>query len=512
VSGYAQAESAQGQAEAADGGFFDRSWRLFAAMAERLAGPACGEQTHAQVEEWLAQQGRELDRSLYQDHLDLRAVRERRLPGGAAGADGVVRTRAEPGHQRELATVFGTVTVTRIAYRAPGVPNLHPADAALSLPEEKHSAGLRKLAAVEAARGSFEQASAAIERACGVRAGKRQVEALASAAAADVPAYYAQIDRQARPDDWLLALTFDGKGIVMRPEALREAAAKAAAKAGGRKLETRLSPGEKNGRKRMAELACVYDAEPAPRAAADVICRPGKPRSGNRGPDACGKWLTASLTEDIPAVVAAGFDEAERRDPDHRRPWVALADGNTTQIEAIQSEAKRRGAKVAIILDFIHVLEYLWKAAWSFFDTGDPDAEAWVADQATKILDGKAAQVAAGIRRRATRFGYSDSERKGAYAAADYLTRKKPYLDYATALAKGWPIATGVIEGACRHLVKDRMDITGARWGLQGAEAVLSLRALVSNGDFDAYWRYHLDQEHHRVHHTKYQHTHQLAA
>jgi hypothetical protein len=511
VSGYAQSESAQGQAEAAGGGFFDRSWRLFAEVAERLADPACGEQTHGQVEEWLAQQGRELNRSLFQDHLDLRAVREERLPDGAAGADGVVRTRAEPGHQRELATVFGTVTVTRIAYRAPGAPNLHPADAALSLPEERHSAGLRKLAAVEAARGSFEQASAAIERATGVRAGKRQVEALALAAAADVPAYYAQIGRAQCPDTDLLVLTFDGKGIVMRPEGLREATAKAA-KASGRKLAARLSPGEKTGRKRMAELACVYDAEPAPRAPADVISRPGKPRSGNRGPAARGKWLQASLTEDIPAVVAAGFDEAERRDPDHRRPWIALVDGNTAQIEAIQAEAARRGAKVAIVLDFIHVLEYLWKAAWSFFDTGDPDAEAWVADQATKILDGKAAQVAAGIRRRATRYGYSDSERKGANAAADYLTRKKPCLDYATALAKGWPIATGVIEGACRHLVKDRMDITGARWGLQGAEAVLTLRALVSNGDFDAYWRYHLDQEHHRVHSSRYQHTHELAA
>ena len=108
----------------------------------------------------------------------------------------------------------------------------------------------------------------------------------------------------------------------------------------------------------------------------------------------------------------------------------------------------------------------------------------WVAAQAVKILEGKAAQVAAGIRRRATTFGYSPAEREGADACADYLTAKKPYLDYATALAEGWPIATGVIEGACRHLVKDRMDITGARWGLDGAEAILKLRALIANGDY----------------------------
>jgi len=150
------------------------------------------------------------------------------------------------------------------------------------------------------------------------------------------------------------------------------------------------------------------------------------------------------------------------------------------------------------------VLEYLWKAAWSFFDKGDPDAEAWVAAQAARILEGKAAQVAAGIRRRATTFGYSPAERGGADACAGYLAAKKPYLDYATALAKGWPVATGVIEGACRHLVKDRMDITGARWGLDGAEAILKLRALTTNGDFDDYWAYHLRKEHERIHKARY--------
>ena len=512
MSGYArQTESGRGQVEEAAGGFFDRSRGLFEEMVAGLADRGSGQLTHTQLEGHLAQRSRELTRSLFQDHLDLRACREQRIPEGVTGAEGMVRTRAERGRQRELATVFGTVTVTRIAYRAPGVANLHPADAALNLPEGKHSHGLRRLAAIEAARGSFEQAGAAIERASGVRVGKRQVEALALAAAADVGAFYAQMQRAACPETEVLVLTFDGKGVVMRPEALREATAKAAKAAGG-KLTTRLSPGEKNGRKRMAELAGVYDAAPAPRVPADVICPPGRPRSATTAPTASGKWLTASLTDDIPAVVAAAFEEAERRDPEHHRPWVALVDGNTTQIEAIKAEAARRHTKLSIVLDFIHVLEYLWKAAWSFFDTGDPDAEAWVADQATKILEGKAADVAAGIRRRATRFDYSPSERKGADVAADYLTRKRPHLDYHTALANGWPIATGIIEGACRHIVKDRMDITGARWGLEGAEAVLTLRALLSNGDFDAYWRYHLNQEHHRVHHTRYQDTHQLAA
>jgi hypothetical protein len=513
MSGYArQEESGQGgQAEAAAGAFA-RSRQAFEEIVAELEDPGFGELTHAELEDALLPRGRELLRMLCQDHLDLRACREQRLPEGVAGADGVRRTRAEPGHARELATVFGVVTVERIAYRAPEAANLHPADAVLSLPEGKHSAGLRRMAAIEATRGSFEQAGDAVERATGVRVGKRQVEALAQAAAVDVDGFYAQIERAACPDTRLLVMTYDAKGVVMRPEALRAATAKAAARA-GRKLAARLSPGEKNGRKRMAELACVYDAQPVVRVPAEVIARPGQPRPGRGvGPKAERKWLAASVTDDIATVVAAGFDEAERRDPDHRRPWVALVDGNTAQIQAIQAEAARRKVKVAIVVDFIHVLEYIWKAAWTFFDTGDPDAEAWVADQAVKILEGKAGQVAAGIRRRAARLGCSPSERKGADQAADYLTSKKPHLGYHTALAAGWPIATGVIEGACRHIVKDRMDITGARWGLDGAEAVLALRAMVSNGDFDAYWRYHLQQEHRRVHQSRYQDIYQPAA
>ena len=145
-----------------------------------------------------------------------------------------------------------------------------------------------------------------------------------------------------------------------------------------------------------------------------------------------------------------------------------------------------------------------YKAAWSFFGKGEPAAEEWVADQARTILRGKAAQVAAGIRRRATTYGYSPAERAGADECARYLGNKKDYLDYATALAKGWPIATGIIEGACRHIVKDRMDITGARWGLEGAEAILRLRAVIATGDFDAYWRFHLRREHERIHNAKY--------
>lgn len=180
-------------------------------------------------------------------------------------------------------------------------------------------------------------------------------------------------------------------------------------------------------------------------------------------------------------------------------------DGNAHQIQRIHAEADRRGIPVPIVIDFVHVVEYLWKAVWCFYPEADPAAETWVAGHALRILNSQADTVAAAIRRKATTRGLDPPGRRNADTAATYLINKKAYLDYPTALQSGWPIATGIIEGACRHLVKDRMDITGARWGLPGAEAILQLRAMISNGDFDTYWAWHLNQEHHRTHLSHYQ-------
>jgi hypothetical protein len=499
------------QADAAHARLFARARARYFALETELAGVVEAGATADALEDLIDTRGREVHRALLQAGLDGQAAGERRAGEAPVGADGVPRTRVEKGHRRGLTSRFGPVTVTRLAYRAaaPGTPNLHLADLELNLPAGAHSHPLRRDVALEATRGSFDGAVAAVERFTGQKVGKRQAVELARSAAVDVEAFYAQVRGEVAPAGRFLVLQFDGKGVVMRPEGLRPATAKAA-QARKNRLATRLSPGEKNSRKRMAEIAVVHDATPAPRTVDDVLPLPGRPDSQAsgparaEGPATAAKWLTASVVDDIATVVAAGFDEAERRDPHHQRTWVVLVDGNNTQIEAIQAEAARRRATVHLLVDFVHVTEYVWTAAWSFFETGDPDAEKWVRTQLRQVLRGRAAAVAAGILRRATTNHYNAQERKGADTAAAYLKAKAPYLGYGTALANGWPIATGVVEGTCRHLVKDRLDLTGARWGLQGAEAVLLLRAVVTNGDFDAYWAYHLEQEQQRNHHSRF--------
>jgi hypothetical protein len=249
----------------------------------------------------------------------------------------------------------------------------------------------------------------------------------------------------------------------------------------------------------MAEVAAVFDLTPVPRTAAGIM-GPG-PRPP--GPRAAGKWLTASVAADAAGVVAAAFAEADRRDPRGQRTWIALADGNKDQIRWIQDQAAARGVPIPVICDFIHVLEYLWDAAWSWFPEASPDAGPWVRTRAAAILDGRAADVAAALRADAA--ALPAAKRATAEKTARYLQAKAPWLDYPAALRNGWPISTGVIEGACRHLVKDRMDITGARWGVTTAEAILQLRALHANGDFDDYWAYHCYREHQRNHPATYQ-------
>ncbi|HEX8009306.1 MAG TPA: ISKra4 family transposase, partial [Trebonia sp.] len=290
---------------------FARSRIGFESLAGDLASGRAQEMTHDQLEELIEIRGREVQRQLLQDHLDLRAVREQEaLPADRDQRRVAGRSRVERGHERGLATVFGPVTVRRLAWRAPGQPSIYPADTALSLPAGRHSHGLRRLAVCEAVRGSYDTAKAVIGRRCGRVAGKRQIEQLVRAAAVDIDGFYAQRIPVPCTSEVLLVLSADSKGIVMRPEGLRPATRKAAAaKDRGRGVfRTRLASGEKPCRKRMATLACVYDAAPAARRPHDVIAVPGGrsgARQARRGPHATAKWLTGSVSCGVGEVIGA---------------------------------------------------------------------------------------------------------------------------------------------------------------------------------------------------------------
>jgi len=277
---------------------------------------------------------------------------------------------------------------------------------------------------------------------------------------------------------------------------------RAAAEARKPHLRHRRSKGEKPHTKRMSTVAAVYTIAPWVRRPEEIVRElhpqhaPQTPR-----PQPEDKRVWASLEQPPEEVIRQAFEEAHRRDPKHTKQWVGLVDGEPTQLGLLMVAAEDYGVDLVIILDLIHVLEYLWRAAWALHCEGDPKAEVWVSAHLEEILRGHSSQVAAGLRRSATLRALSAKQRAPLDKCADYLLKYREFLHYDQYLAAGYPIATGVIEGACRHLVKDRMELTGARWSLPGAEAVLRLRSLRSSGDFDQYWEFHLKQEQQR-HHT----------
>jgi hypothetical protein len=411
-----------------------------------------------------------------------------------------------------VATTVGRVEVSRIAYRAPEACNLYPADAQLALPDRMHSFPLQRLVVHEVAGGSLRAAREAIIRATGQHLGSRQLMQIAAEAAADIRDFYHN-PADPRPEHAdgadVLVCSIDATGVNMIPADLREPAPPRPASP--QPPSAQLSRRERTGRTRMAVVTAIYDAPPVPRSAADILPADAAERATRRvGPRCTGRVVNASLEHTVAPMVTALFDQAQARDPDHRRRWVMLVDGANHQLDCLQQEADRRGVHIDIIVDFIHVLEYLWKAAEDLHPT-HPARAAFVAATARDLLEGHAPRVVADLRAHLRARG-EDNPAPGLRRAVAYLQAKLPYLDYHIALVLGWPIATGVIEGCCRYLVKDRLDITGARWSLNGAEAVLLLRAVIANGDFDQYWQYHLDQEQQRTHTSRYKDQFALAA
>jgi hypothetical protein len=458
------------------------------------------------LENSISKQGRELLRKLLEEHLELRG--HGAVGDSVEGSDDVTRKETRE-TTKNITTVFGKVENNRISYSHDEVESLFPKDAQLNLPGCSYSHSLTKELALAVANNSFDESIKTVERSTGVKIPKRQAEELAERASVDFDDFYQQPLSpemlEVVQNHELIILTTDQKGIVMREESLKEET-KERARESKKKLTKRLSRGEKKNRKRMSTVASVYSTDRFKRTPDDVMKGlAGKNNNEKlKRPEIAGKRVWASLEKDPDDITTEIFDEIIRRDLTANKELVCLVDGEPRQIKRIELESKKRGLTTTIILDIIHVIEYLWTASRVFHEESSYACEAWVNQQLFEVLNGNAVKVATTIRRNATRLNLSETIREPADISADYLSNKREYLQYDKYLKNGYPIATGVIEGACRHLIKDRMDITGARWGLTTAEAILKLRSLKSSNDFEDYWKFHEQQEFERNHCEKY--------
>ena len=398
----------------------------------------------------------------------------------------------EKGHDRGVISIFGPVRATRMAYRNRREANLYPADARWMLPDDPYSLGMRALVAYHLAEGGYGQAQDVIRARTGAKVGPAQLAQIAAELAAWTGDFYEQRAAGAEtglPASDVIMMQADGKGIAMLPE-------------------YRKSSGETDaahpGIKKMAEVIAVADFTPAVREPEDIAAP--RRRKAHPGPRARDKWVAASITDDIPAMIGKAYDHADLRDPLRVRQRVFLVDGNKQQITAIGDHARTRGLKVPVLIDFIHVAGYLGKAA-AALHPGDPQAACeWADGQKLRVLHGRAravaatlASVAARARAKNSRLDLADVDK-----AVTYLANNHMHMRYDKALANGWPIATGMIEGACRFVIEDRFGITGARWSPDGAEAILKLRAVVINGDLDNYMNYYKNRYRNEKHLTRY--------
>lgn len=432
--------------------------------------------------------GREVQRLMLQAHI------EQRGNGDVGPALRVVEGekdrlyRQRRIRRRRLKTLFGTVEIFRMSYGRRGEKSIHPLDEVLQLPARSFSYELQKRIVKAAVQGPFHEAKERMEEISGVSIPKRSVEAVIRDAAQDFDAFYTgRTPEPCTRTAPILVAAVDGKGIPIVKNQRAERV-------------VRPGKGHKANKKRMATVAAVFTRKPWIRSPEDVVeslftTGPRPLTEAEVRPRPEHKRVWASLVKGKTAVIAEVAEEMRRRDPEGNKIRVALTDGE----RALQILVKKM-LNVTLILDLLHVMEKLWKAAYVFHVEGSPEAEQWVRLRTLRILRGGVSQVVKGLRQSATKLRLRADKHKTALAVARYLYKNRARMRYNQYLAMGLPIASGAVEGACKNLIKDRMERSGMRWTEAMAEAMVKLRAIYLSGDFDRYWSFHIKKDQERLH------------
>jgi hypothetical protein len=394
---------------------------------------------------------------------------------------------------RSYVSAFGPTPFARDVYatRETQRQEVVPLDARLGMPESDTSYLLQKWSGTQFVKESYSESRITLQSILGFAPSVNCLEDMAAQASAHAEVYF---DQQAPVDSTteaeILVATSDCKGVPMRKvDAPRT---KRGDDAPPRK---RLKKGEKNGQKRMACVGGVYSVAPFRRTVEDVLNEILRKEKQQQRPQPQNKRLRAVLTREVDGTEVNAKDvvfnwlaaELRQRDPHEQRTVVAVMDGETK----LRDLQELKIGRAIGILDIWHVTEYLWELAYCFYRDGSDEAEAFVGTYLRKLLEGKVNRVIGGIRQMATKRELSEPKWEKVEDCLAYFAVRADYMKYDEYLAAGYPIGSGVVEGACRHLVKDRMEHTGMRWRIAGAQAILSLRAIYVNDDWETF---HVDR------------------
>jgi hypothetical protein len=467
--------------------------REFSKTEEWMFSEAAMDRPEHEIEAELFERSRETNRKMLEAHMRARGRGDVGHAVEVIDENGVTVYTHRRVQERHESTLFGEISIERLAYQHPGKESIRPLDEQAQLPDRSFSYAVQSVLARRAVQGPFDEAIASVEELTGLQVSKRSAEDLARDAAADFDAFYAQ--RTLKPPQETAGIvvgTVDGKGIPM-------------VKDGRAEPVVRLGRGERANKKRMATVAAVYTIEPrirTPEEVADSLFRPelrmfsgGKEsqRPKRSKPEQKRVWASLAKTKDD--IIQEVGKEMRVRDPQRCKKHVVVTDGE----RALQIRVLEHISGILLILDLLHVLEKLWTVAHIFHTEGSVDAQEWVYDRALRILRGQVSQVVKGIGQSATKRGIRGNKREIIDSILGYLYRNRDRMRYDRYLAEGLPIASGAVEGACKNLVKDRMERSGMRWKQPTAEAVLKLRALYLSGDFERYWEFHVKQEQARL-------------
>lgn len=387
-------------------------------------------------------------------------------------------------------SVFGKLRFARHYFTAADHAGVCPLDADLSLPPRCYSDLLREWLDFASTDGSFRASQTVVERVLDQTISVQAIETMVADDAQDVDAFYTQPPLPlVAPTATILVVQADGKGVPQVPVPATAP------------LPTRLGKGQKRTTKKEAVVTGLYRIAPYPRTPEEIVAALLPEQEQQRGdarPHPVRKEVRATLAGKAVALARLAARAAQYDDHAAIQHRVALTDG----AEALQQQVLAHFPTYTLVLDIIHAAEYLWKAANALLGERHPHRTAWVRTQLRDLVAGKTTTVIAALRQAADAATCTPAQGEVLRQVSGYYQRNAPYMRYDHYLARGWPIGTGVVEGACGHLVKDRLDQSGMRWTVPGAQAVLDLRAVRLNGDWDGYWQFHRARQHQRLYGT----------
>lgn len=394
-------------------------------------------------------------------------------------------------HDRRYVSVFGELTIGRTVYgtRETQKHEVIPLDARLGLPDSDYSYLLQQWDQSFCVQGSYSRSRESIERILNLCQSVRSLEAMNRSMAKDVESFH-EFKPPPPPgqEGDILVLTADGKGVPMRKDKALNAPPKS----------QRRTKGQKANKKRMACAGAVYSIAPFVRTAEDIVNDVMRKSRSKDRPSPQNKKLRAELTRIIEGVEVKGKDrifswfkdEVASRNPEGKMKVVCVMDGE----RALWNKIGEYNLDVVSILDIFHVLERVWTAAHCFHPEGSDQAEEFVTLRLQRILEGSVGRVIGGIKQMATKHNLRGTRKKQLDASVQYLENNRQNMRYDEYLANGYPIGSGVVEGICRYLIKDRMELTGMRWTTEGAQSMLDLRTVFLNDEWEMFQKNRIEE------------------